>query len=102
MPSRTTDVLAAMVASLPRVADEPLRAQVVITGDFVIPELLSLDGHPHHVGGGGEGNRVRHPGQTRRNVDSELHMSTMTWSMPAPNLSNDCITAADQRPENAF
>ncbi len=58
---------------LPCVADEPLRAQVVIARHFVVTELLGLDGDPDHIAGTGEGHRVGHPGQAGWDIDSELH-----------------------------
>jgi hypothetical protein len=46
---------------------------VIVAGHLVVSELLGLDGDPDHFVGIGEGDRVRHPGQAGRNVDSELH-----------------------------
>jgi len=67
-----------------------LCAQVIVAGHLVVPELLGLDGDPGHLVGGRKGHRVRHPGQTRWDVDSKLHTRHDGLADVQPNLSRDC------------
>ena len=63
----------------PRLADILLGAQMIVAGDVVVAELLSLDCYPDDVLDGSEGHWIHHPGRACRYLDTEFNfMSTHT------------------------